>query len=98
MLGIGVPEVFLVVVTLASVVLGQSCIRNEVLAVLEEVQTNSPSVASSENQGACNNLVAAQIEELNSTLQGFQDNKAKFKEVRRDIKEELQEVKTSLQR
>ena len=97
MLERSVPSVVLVAVTLVSVVHGQSCIRNEVLAALEEVQSRSPSVVTSENQSACINTDSAQIKELNSTMQeSFNLLKKDLQDFRQGIKDEMQEIEELL--
>ena len=82
-----VLQVFSTVVALAYIASGQSCIRNEVLAALEEAQTKSPS---SGNESTCTNLDSTLVEELNSTMKdGFQGLKEELQELRRDIKDEI---------
>ena len=102
-----VPAVILVFFKLISVTSSQSCIRNEVLAALEELENRGPpgELLQSNQSG---NIACAQMEELNNTIeQGFQEirgelqgvqqkMKEDLQETQHDIKEELQEIKEDI--
>ena len=74
---------------LLAVTSNQSCIRNEVLAAIEELEhRNQPVVSTLSNQSSC-----AQMEEINSTIQqGLQEIRGELQERIQSIKEELQGV------
>ena len=80
-----VPVIILVFFNLLLVTSSQSCIRNELLAAIEELQhRDNPVVSIPSNQSG--NTACPQTEELNSTIQqGLQE-----------IREELQEMKQLL--
>ena len=67
----------------------QCCIRNELLAALEELEhRNHPVVSTLSNQSSC-----AQMEEINSTIQqGLQEIRGELQERIQNIKEELQGI------
>jgi gas vesicle protein len=73
--------------SLLQVISSQSCIRNELLAAIEELEhRNNPVVSCS-----------AQIEELNSTIQqGLQEIRGELQESIQNIKEELQGVQKDI--
>ena len=64
----------------------QSCIRNELLAAIEELEhRNHPVVSTPSNQSG--SICCAQMEELNSTMQ----------EIRGELQERIQNIKKELQ-
>ena len=84
-----IPVIMLVLINLLSVASSQSCIRNELLAAIEELEhRNHPVMSTPSNQSS--NIGCVQIEELNSTIQqGFQEIKVKLQDI---VKEEIQQV------
>ena len=101
------PAIILIFFKLISVTSSQSCIRNELLAALGELENRSPPGGPlPSNQSG--NIAYAQIEELNNTMQqGFQEirgelqgvqqkMKENLQENQHDIKEELQEIKEDI--
>ena len=74
----------------------QCCIRNELLAAIEELEhRNHPVVSTLSNQSG--SIRCAQMEELNSTMQeGFQEIRGELQERIQNIKEELQGVQEDI--
>ena len=86
-----VLRVVFIVLTLSSTALSQSCIRQEILAALEERENKSPTIVLSGNQSMYS--CGAEIEELNSTIQeGFRHTELNLQQVQRSIKDEMQEI------
>ena len=92
MLGQLKPASVAIFLALTSVASNQSCIRSEVLAVLEELENRStPRALLPSNQSG--NIACAQIEELNNTIeQGFLEIKGELQGVQQKIREDLQET------
>ena len=91
-----VPVIILVSFNLLLVTSSQSCIRNELLAAIEELQhRNNPVVSTPLNQNS--SISSAQIEELNTTIQqGLQEIRGELQERIQNIKEELQGVQEDI--
>ena len=91
-----IPVIILAFFSLLPATSSQSCIRNEVLAAIEELEhRNQPVVSTPGNQSG--SIGCAQIEELNSTMQqGFQEIRGELQERIQTIKEELQGVQEDI--
>ena len=91
-----IPVIILVFFNLLPVISSQSCIRNELLAAIEELEhRNHPVVSTPLNQSG--SISYAQIEEMNSTIQqGLQEIRGELQERIQSIKEELQEVQEDI--
>ena len=91
-----IPVITIVFFNLLPVISSQSCIRNELLAAIEELEhRNHPVVSTSLNQSG--STCCAQIEEMNSTIQqGLQEIRGELQERIQSIKEELQEVQEDI--
>ena len=91
-----IPVVILAFFNLLAVTSSQNCIRNELLAAIEELEhRNHPVVLTPSNQSG--SIGCAQMEELNSTMQqGFQEIRGELQERIQNIKEELQGVQEDI--
>ena len=97
-------KVLFIILTFSSTALSQSCIRQEVLAALEELENRSPTIVLSGNQSAC--LPITEMEELNSTIQGGfkklqraqQSIKDEMQQIQHETKEEMQEIKGEIEK
>ena len=93
-----IPVIILAFFSLLPVTSCQSCIRNELLAAIEELEhRNQPVVSTPSNQSSC-----AQMQEINSTIQqGLQEIRGELQERIQNITGELQgaqeDIKDKLQ-
>ena len=92
-----IPVIIFISFNLLSATSSQSCICNEVLAAIEELQDrNNPVVSTPSNQNS--SISSAQIEELNSTIQqGLQEIRGELQERIQSIKEELQGAQENIE-
>ena len=90
-----VPVIFLVFFNLLSATSSQSCIRNEFLAVIEELEHhNHPVVSTTLNQSS--SIGCAEIEELNNTIQqGLQEIRGELQGIQ-SIKKELHGIQENI--
>ena len=88
-----IPMIILVFFNLLPVTSSQSCIRNELLAAIEELQhRNNPVVLNRSS-----NIPFSETEELNSTIQqGLQEIRGELQERIQSIKEELHGVQDDI--
>ena len=100
-----IPVIILAFFSLLPVTSCQSCIRNEVLAAIEELEhRNQPVVSTLSNQSSC-----VQMQEINSTIQQrlqeirgelqerIQSNKEELQGVQEDIKNNIKEVEQGME-